>query len=141
MEAAALERLRRVPLFSELDDDGLVQVGAVTTDAEVSEGHVLIERGHAGAGLFILVEGTVEVELPDGDARQMGPGEFFGELALLAPGVRTARVRATTHARFMAISRADFTRLLETQPKIAVGMVAMLARRLATRDALHESDP
>ena len=140
MEATELERLRKVPLFSELDDDGLMQVGAVTTEAEVSEGHVLIERGHAGAGLFILVEGTIEVELPDGDTRQIGPGEFFGELALLGSDVRTARVQATTDARLMAISRADFASLLETQPKIAVGMLSLLARRLAAEDSIHEPD-
>jgi CRP-like cAMP-binding protein len=127
----ALERLRDIPLFAELGDDALEQVARVATEFEAAEGHVLVERGQDGAGMFVLEEGTVAVELPGGRTLLRGPGEFFGELALLGSGVRTARVQATTQVRCLALGRSDFARLLEEEPRIAVAMLPVLARRLA----------
>ena len=73
--------------------------------------------------MFVLEEGEVVVEVP-GRTYSCEPGEFFGELALLAPGlVRTARVRATTPVRCLAISRISFAELLEAEPQIAVAML------------------
>jgi CRP-like cAMP-binding protein len=72
------------------------------------------------------------VELHNGTSVTLGPGEFFGELAILAPGVsRTARVRASTPVRCLAISRLEFDRVLVEQPVIAVAMLPVLARRIA----------
>jgi CRP-like cAMP-binding protein len=127
----ALERLRDIPLFAELEDDALERVARVATEFEAAAGHVLVERGQDGAGMFVLKEGTVAVELPGGRTLRRGPGEFFGELALLGSGVRTARVQATTHVRCLALGRSDFARLLEEEPRIAVAMLPVLARRLA----------
>jgi CRP-like cAMP-binding protein len=127
----ALERLRDIPLFAELEDDALDRVARVVTEFEAAAGHVLVERGQDGTGMFVLEEGTVAVELPGGRTLSRGPGEFFGELALLGSGVRTARVRATTRVRCLALGRADFARLLDEEPRIAVAMLPVLARRLA----------
>jgi CRP-like cAMP-binding protein len=83
-----------------------------------------------GSGLYILEEGTVEVER-SGRKVKLGPGEFIGELALLTSTTRTARVRATTAVRCLAISRADFRNMLESEPKVAIAMLEALAKRLA----------
>jgi CRP-like cAMP-binding protein len=73
----------------------------------------------------------VIVDLPGGRTLKRGRGEFFGELALLGGGPRTARVRAATEVRCLAIGRRDFAQLLESEPRIAVAMLPVLARRLA----------
>ena len=96
---------------------------------------MLTERGHPGAGLFIIEEGTVSVFLPAGGVLERGPGDFVGELSLLTDTPRTARVSCTSHVRGLAISRTDFAQLLEREPSIALSMLAEVARRL-TEDAL-----
>jgi CRP-like cAMP-binding protein len=95
---------------------------------------VLIEVGQPGTGLFVLEEGELTVDLPGGREIHLGPGEFVGELALLTDHPRTARVRAATEVRCLAISRMDLTELLDEQPRIAVAMLGTLAARL--QDAL-----
>ena len=123
------ERLRSVPLFSSLSPASLARVSGIVTEFEVAAGHVLVQPGEAGAGMFVLEEGVVTIEL-QGRSLEAGPGEFFGELALLAPVARTGRVRASTPVRCLAIGREDFSRLLEEEPSIAVAMLPVLARRL-----------
>lgn len=128
----AVEKLRAIPMFSTLDDAALERIGGVVTEFDAAPGHVLIEPGMEGSGLFIVEEGQLTVTLHDGERREVGPGEFVGELALLSPGVlRTARVQAATAVRCLAISRGDFERLLVAEPRIAVGMLPALGRRLA----------
>ena len=88
-----IEMLRKVPMFAELDDDELAWVAELASGFEVPAGFVLIEHGQPGSGMFIITEGTVVVELPQGPV-ELGPGEFVGELPLLADGItRVARVR------------------------------------------------
>ncbi len=132
-----LAEVSKVPLFAELDDDALERVANVISEAEAPAGHVLVQPGQPGTGMFVLLEGAVKVELPDLQI-ELGPGEFFGELAILADGIaRTARVRATTDVRCLAISRRDFAALLDQCPQIAVAMLPVLARRLVETDLAH----
>jgi CRP-like cAMP-binding protein len=82
-----------------------------------------------------IPEGTVTVELPHGPV-EIGPGEFIGELPLLADEItRVARARAKTPVKGLAISRMAFSELLEREPRVAVRMLPVLARRLAEADA------
>jgi len=132
----AVERVRNVPMFSELGEDEMTRVADLATEFEVPAGFVLIERGQPGSGMFIITDGTVTVELPQGPV-ELGPGEFVGELPLLADGItRIARVRAKTPVKGLAISRMAFSELLEREPRVAVSMLPVLARRLAEAD-LH----
>lgn len=131
----AVERVRNVPMFSELGEDEMTRVADLATEFEVPAGFVLIERGQPGSGMFIITEGTVTVELPHGPV-ELGPGEFVGELPLLADGItRIARVRAKTPVKGLAISRMAFSELLERQPRVAVRMLPVLARRLAEAES------
>lgn len=130
-ETGSIEKVRGIPMFAELDDDGLARVAELFSEVEAPAGQVIVEHGHAGSGMFLLEEGTVSVELPAGTI-ELGPGEFFGELAILADDVpRTARVRAISPIRCLVIGRPDFRRVLEEEPRIAVAMLPVLARRLA----------
>jgi CRP-like cAMP-binding protein len=132
------ERLRTIPLFAELDDDTLLALADIATEVVVPAGQVMIRPYDAGLGMFVVEDGRVVVELGRGREVELGPGEFFGELALLIPeGVRAARVRAETDVRCIAIGRDDFAGLLDTQPSIAVAMLPVLARRLSDEIRAH----
>ena len=126
------DRLRTIPLFAELDDNTLLAIAEIASEVEVPAGQVMIRPYDPGLGMFVVEEGRVVVELSHGREVELGPGEFFGELALLIPeGVRAARVRAETDVRCLAIGRDDFAGLLDTEPSIAVAMLPVLARRLS----------
>ena len=133
-----LARLRKIPLFAELDDAALERVAACAKNAEFPAHAVLIERGQPGLGMFVIVEGTARADLRDRHV-DFGPGEFVGELSLLVDQLpRAARVYATTPIRCLAISRADFRNLLESEPRIALAMLRVVAARLARMlDAPH----
>ena len=129
-----VETLRKIPLFSELSDPALARVGELSNEFEAPAGWVLVEVGQPGSGMFVLEEGTVEIQSPNGHSWEYGPGEFFGELALLTDHPRNARVQAKTPVKCLAISRSDFQKLLEEEPEIAVAMLPKLAQRI---DAPH----
>ncbi len=125
-----IDHLRSVPLFAGMSNDGLDRVLAAASEHEVPAGHVLIQPDQAGTGLFIIEEGTVTVEHPNGPV-ELGPGEFIGELALLFDGaVHSVRVRAATTVRVLALARDDVTALVESEPQVALVMLRVLARRL-----------
>lgn len=129
-EVDEVARLREIPLFADIDDEHLALVAEVCTPFEVVAGHVLTERGQPGSGMFVILDGTVEVDLPNRSPLTLGPGEFFGELSLLTDADRVARVRAITPVRGLAIGRTEFWRLLRDEPRVALGMLPVLARRL-----------
>ena len=112
------DRLRAVPLFADLEDVELDRLAAHASEFDAPAGQALIERGRPGSGLFVLEEGAATVEAPEG-TRELGPGDVFGERALLdADGERTARVRALTAVRCLAIARPDIERLIADHPGI-----------------------
>ena len=130
MDGDPVAALRAISLFADLDDDALTDLAACMTRFEAPAGTVLVEVGQPGAGLFVIDEGEVQVELA-GRTAIRGPGDFVGEIALLTDRPRTARVRARTGVRCWALARKDFARLLEDHPRIAVRMLPALADKLA----------
>jgi CRP-like cAMP-binding protein len=113
------DRLRAAPLFADLDDEHLEKLAAATSEFQAPAGQALIERGRPGSGLLVLEEGEAIVEAPEG-RRRLVPGDVFGERALLGEDVaRTARVRAETDVRCLAISRPELEQLLAEVPGLA----------------------
>jgi CRP-like cAMP-binding protein len=128
--AERTERLHSVPLFSTLGPAALRRVARAATAVDVPAGQVLVEPGTPGSGMFVILDGTVSVDTRR-KTLELGPGEFFGELSLLnVDERRTARVRAKTDVRAIALSRRDFTRLVESEPKLALALLQALAQRL-----------
>lgn len=123
--------LRGVPLFADLDESALERIAAIANEFEASSGHVLMEKGQPGTGVFIIEEGSVRVDRPDGDPVMLGPGEFVGELSVLADAPRTARVCVEGDLRGLAIRRNDLMTLLEREPSMALSMLRSVARRFA----------
>ena len=125
------DELRELPLFAGLSDAGLERVAARVGELECEPGQVLAVPGDPGSGMFVIVSGEVDVEAR-GASYKLGPGDFFGELALLDPGTeRVARVRAATDVRCIALGRDDALALIESEPQLALAMLRELARRLA----------
>ena len=113
------DRLRALPIFEDVDDAQLERLAAATSEFEAPAGRALIERGRPGSGMLVLEQGQAVVEAPEGK-RHLGPGDIFGERALLGEDIeRTARVRAETDVRCLAISRPEIERLLAEDPRFA----------------------
>jgi CRP-like cAMP-binding protein len=137
LDVSVADTLAALPMFAGLDEIGLWHVSELATVVQLPSGHVLMQPGQEGAGLFVIIEGRASVELPGGSSVVCGSGEFIGELSLLVDGLlHTGRVRAATPLRCVALGRDDFVRVLETYPQIAVSMLKVLARRLAETDAM-----
>ena len=122
--------LRTLPPLAGMSEVGIARVASRAATFHAEEGRVLALEGDPGAGMFILCEGTIAIELRSGTL-ELGPGDFFGELALLVDdGARVARVRAMTPVRCVSIPREEFLTLVETEPSFALHMLRELARRL-----------
>jgi CRP-like cAMP-binding protein len=125
-------RLRSIDLFSQLDPEALGLVASLAVDVDIPAGSILTHPKQPGTGMFAIEDGRATVELRGGGTRHLGAGDCFGELALLTPeGRRTARVRAATDLKCLALSRDDFRELLEREPRIALALLEVLALRLA----------
>jgi CRP-like cAMP-binding protein len=102
-----------------VNEDDLEKLEAAGTKLTFGSGQMLIESGKPGTGLYLVVEGHIVVEAPEG-ARELGPGSVIGERALFSEdGLRTARVRALTHGVVVAVDRADVDRLCAEDPEFA----------------------
>ena len=125
------DELRAVPLFDGLSEAGLERLSAATTPVDYEPGQVLALPGDPGSGMFVILEGTVRVEMRGGFYVELREGNFFGEIALLVPtSNRVARVRAMTPVRCLSVPRDDFLALVESEPSLALKMLHELARRL-----------
>jgi CRP-like cAMP-binding protein len=124
------DELREIPLFAGVSDAGLDRIALSAGRIEAEPGQVLALPDDPGSGMFVILEGEVAVELRSSQV-ELGPGNFFGELALLVPDVsRVARVRAKTKVRCISLSRDDFLALLDSEPGLALPMLREMARRL-----------
>jgi CRP-like cAMP-binding protein len=102
-----------------VDENDLRKLEAAGSELAFVAGQVLIERGKPGTGLFVVVEGSLAVEAPEG-TRELGPGAVIGERALMSPdGTRTARVRALSGGVVLAVERAEIDRLCAEDPAFA----------------------
>ena len=131
---AVPELLRKSPLFAGFDDETLERLAEPFSEVEFPADQVLIEARTPGAGLFVICDGTVAVEVHDLH-RELGPGDVIGEISLLEDdGLRRARVVAKTPVTCLALSRDDFDRMLSEEPRLAEGIQQLARERLAELD-------
>lgn len=122
--------LKRVPLFSSLDDRELEQIAASMRERQVATGDIVLEQGAGGAGFFVVDDGQADVTV-DGDyVRTIGPGDYFGEIALLTGSDRTATVTAVTDMRCYGMTSWDFKPLVESNSTIAWKLLTAMAQKL-----------
>ena len=127
-----VELLKKVPLFSRCSKRELAEIATLADEVDLREGKELIREGASGREFFILLEGRADVTKDGKRINQMGPGEFFGEIALVAPSpVRTATVKATTPVRVLVVTAQNFRRLLAGSPEIKLKVLEALAERVS----------
>jgi CRP-like cAMP-binding protein len=127
---AKTKLLARVGLFERCSQRELAKIAAFTYDIEQEQGTVLTREGDPGDEFFIIVEGQARVTVGGQERPAMGPGSFFGELALLDGGPRTATVTLETPSLLLVLSRRELFDLLETTPRVAIKMLPVLGGRL-----------
>jgi CRP/FNR family transcriptional regulator, cyclic AMP receptor protein len=125
-----VELLERIPLFSECAKAELIDIALSADEREAPEGDRLTEEGGRGREFFILVEGGVAVRRGGRKLADLGPGDWFGEIAILTYKPRTATVTATSPVRLLVISDRTFRRVVETTPRIALKVLRNVAERL-----------
>ena len=124
------QALADVPLFSALSRRHLKHVAALTQEEQFDEGDTLAEEGQPGDTFYVLLQGEARVERRGRRMARLLPGDFFGEIALIDGGPRTASVVAETPVETLTIHRKRFRRVLEEDPSIVVRMLEELSRRL-----------
>ena len=130
MSAAAAEDLAGIPLFDMLAPDERASIAPWFELEYVSPGVNLTGEGASGYSFFVLQEGAATVTINGIEVRTLGPGDFFGELALLATGRRTATVTTTKPSRLLVLFGNDFTRLRAQYPAIAAELEVTVEERL-----------
>jgi len=125
-----VELLKRTALFAECTKAELIEVALSADEREAAEGDRLTEEGRRGREFFVLVEGAVVVRRDGRRLADLGPGDWFGEIAILTYKPRTASVTAITPVRLLVISDGAFRRVVETTPRIALNVLRGVAERL-----------
>jgi len=127
-----IELLRRVPLFSRCSKRELAAIATLADEVDLRQGKELIREGASGREFFVLLEGRADVTKNGKRINEMGPGDFFGEIALVAPSpVRTATVKATTPVRVLVVTAQNFRRLVGGSPEIKLKVLEALAERVS----------
>ncbi len=134
------DELRRIWLFEGLTEDQLNSLSPFTYRKNFGPGELIVEEGHTGNGLYLIVSGNVEAVKGLGTEQQqtvnkLGEGEVFGELALLGEWPRTATVRAVDNVECLGIDRWVFLAQVERQPQVGIRMLHILAQKLRDSDA------
>ncbi|HXV34993.1 MAG TPA: cyclic nucleotide-binding domain-containing protein [Gaiellaceae bacterium] len=128
--------LGRAPLFKNLARSELVELAMATEDLEVEAGKVLAREGDIGQEFFVIVDGEVSVSKDGTEIRRLGPGDFFGEIALVWESPRrTATVAAATPLRFFVLTRQAFRGLIDHHPDIEAKVLEELEERVRTTEA------
>jgi CRP-like cAMP-binding protein len=127
--------LADVPLFSNLSARhvrGLAKLAKIQRLAAFTQ---IVRKGESGDAFFLILDGTAVVRPPGKRVVKLGPGDFFGELALLDDSPRSATVEAQEDILVARIGRRDFTRMLDKEPKVAVALLRTLTARLRASEA------
>jgi CRP-like cAMP-binding protein len=126
--------LRQVPLFSHCSDKELKQIVGLGTPATVPSGRELTKPGQHGREFFILLSGKARCLLGDKEVATFGPGDFFGEMALLDGKPRSATVTTEGEVEALVLDSREFRRLVEVSPALALKMLESIAGRLREAD-------
>lgn len=131
-----LDHLRRVPLFAHLGRRELKRLGQLADEIEVGLDQVLTQQGRTGHEFFVVLDGRLTVLDGNRLVAQMGPGDFFGEIALLDGRPRTATVRADGIAQLLVVGHREFHALMDEFPSVRTAVLEAVAVRLRrTEDA------
>ena len=132
---APIETLKGVPLFAELDERELEQLSRQLHERRFPEGADVTSEGAGGAGFFVIAEGNADVDVGGEHRASLGPGDFFGEIALIDTGTRSASITAATDLLCYGLTPWEFRPFVEEHPKVAWALLQTLAARLREAQA------
>lgn len=138
--SSTMEYIKKVPIFSTLPRKELEWIARAIKERTYEPGAVIVKQGDPGVGFFLIAEGRVEVTHDGHKLREMGPGEFFGEMALMEERIRTATVTAKERTRCLQLVRWDFRAMLKENPELAVKMLEVVVGRMREHPVKHEDD-
>ena len=126
---AKTELISRAPIFSQCSKGELQEIAAIADEIDIAEGKELTTEGSPGREFFVIIEGTASVAQDGNQINDLGPGDFFGEVALVKDTPRTATVTATSPVRALVVTRQNFKHLIERQPDIERTVLKALVDR------------
>jgi CRP/FNR family transcriptional regulator, cyclic AMP receptor protein len=128
--ASTLQALEQVPLLAELTKRDRQRLAQILAERTFPPGKQVVVEGRNGVGFFIIVEGKAVVAVGDRVVRALGPGDYFGEMALLDGNQRSATVTADTELRCLGITAWNFKTFVHDNPTVAWALLQSLAARL-----------
>jgi CRP/FNR family transcriptional regulator, cyclic AMP receptor protein len=137
MATSPTEALRKVPLFAGLSEDDLERLARQMKERRFAEGSTVTAEGAGGAGFFVIIDGNATVVVGDEERARLGPGDYFGEIALIDEGMRSATINADSDLLCYGMTAWEFRPFIEEHPQIAWAMLQTMARRLRESQA-HE---
>ena len=135
--ADASDSLARVPLFAGLGGRDLKKLAGQMSDRTFSEGDTVATEGQSGVGFFLIEEGSATVSIGGETIRTLGPGDYFGEIALIDDGPRSATVVAATDLRCRGMSAWEFRPFVQKHSEFAWPLLVSLVARLRESEARH----
>jgi CRP-like cAMP-binding protein len=132
---AYIQHLSTVPMFAACTNKELLQVSRHTTDLTIRADKVLIAEGTKGREFFVIIDGKAAVSRKKRRVATLGPGAYFGELALLDGAERNATVTAQTDMEVVVLEQREFLGLLADVPSLARKLLIGMAQRLRAADA------
>ncbi len=135
MARPSAETIAKVPLFAGLEKRDLERIADSFKERKYKAGDAIASEGHGAAGFFVIGEGTAKVAVHGEDRTTLGPGDYFGEIALIDEGARTASVTADTDMTCYAMTFWEFRPIVETDARIAWKLIQALAHKLRESEA------
>ena len=138
MADPAADLLRSVPLFEGLGGRDLQRIATTMKPRRFAAGEAIAREGERGAWFFVIEEGTARVSIGGDSVRELGPGDYFGEIALIAEVERTATVMAETEMRCYTMTNWEFRAIVESNPSIAWHFLEAVAKMVQEADEREE---
>ncbi len=128
MAEGAVDLLQRVPIFSDLDRKELERIASSMKQRTFQAGDTVTTEGQSGIGFFMIEDGEAKVTVGGEERRRLGPGDYFGEVALLNESARTATITAETELRCYGLTSWEFRPLVETHGSIAWKLLQAMSK-------------
>jgi CRP-like cAMP-binding protein len=133
--SAPVELVQGVPLFADLNRRELQDLATTMKERNFQPGAQIATEGQTGIGFFVIAEGTAKVTQGGEERAMLGPGDHFGEIALIDDGLRTASVTADTQLKAYGLTSWEFRPLVEENASIAWKLLQTMAKRLRAAEA------
>jgi CRP/FNR family transcriptional regulator, cyclic AMP receptor protein len=131
----SVELLQRIPLFAELEPRELKRLSGSFKERTFDAGQPVATEGEGGAGFFVIESGEASVTVHGEERGRLGPGDYFGDVAMIDQGDRTASIKAESDLKCFGLTFWDFRPIVESEPRIAWPLLQAMAKRLRKAEA------